>query len=96
MEREDEERHKQKIFLRDITTVHRKRHSPWFNGIQSSYPIVEYCVLGHAVGSTELLHPASVVAVQHFLADAGAVGAGTPGVILVTRRQVMFEEQLTA
>lgn len=65
-------------------------------GHLSPYPIEEYCVLGHAVGSTELLHPASVVAVQHLLADAGAVGAGTPGMILVTRSQVMFEEKLTA
>lgn len=48
------------------------------------------------MGATELLHPASVVAVQHLLADAGAVGAGTPGVVLVTSAQVMFEEKFTA
>lgn len=65
-------------------------------GYPTPYPIVEHSVLGHAVGSTELLNPASIVAVQHFLADAGAVGAGTPGVFLVTRGQVMFEEQFTA
>ncbi len=58
----------------------------------SLYPIVEDSILGHAVGSTELLHPASIVAVQHLLADARAVGAGTPGMILVTRRQFMFKE----
>lgn len=61
-------------------------------GHPSPYPIVEYSVLGHAMGSTELLHPASVVAVQHLLTDAGAVCAWTPGMILVTRGQVMFEE----
>lgn len=61
-------------------------------GHPSPYPIVEYSVLGHAVGSTELLHPASVVAVQHLLADAGAVCARTPRMILVTRCQVTFKE----
>lgn len=67
-------------------------HNVQCRGTLSLYPIVEYSVLGHAVGSTELLHPASIVAVQHLLADAGAVGAGTPGMILVTRCQVMFKE----
>lgn len=61
-------------------------------GHRSPYPIVEYSVLGHAVGSTELLHPASIVAMQHLLADARAVGTGTPGLVLVTRCHVMFEE----
>ena len=65
-------------------------------GRPSPYPVVEHRVLGHAAGPAELLHPASVVAVQHLLADAGAVGAGTPRVVLVTGRQVVFEEQLTA
>lgn len=46
--------------------------------------------------SAELLQPASVVAVQHLLADAGAVCAGTPGVVLVMRHQFMPEEELTA
>lgn len=55
-------------------------------------PVVEHGVLGHAVRSAELLHPASVVAVQHLLADAGAVRAETPGVVLVVRHQLMLEE----
>lgn len=61
-------------------------------GHPSPYPIVEYCELRHAVGPTELLHPATVVAVQHLLADARAVGAGTPGMILVTRHHIVLEE----
>lgn len=67
----------------------------WLNSIQcrSLYPIVEYSVLGHAVGSTELLHSASIVAVQHLLANAGTVAAGTPG--MVTRSHVSFEDLLT-
>lgn len=50
----------------------------------STYPIVQYSVLGHAVGFTELLHPASIVAVQHLQAEASTVGARSPGVIIVT------------
>lgn len=61
----------------------------------SSYPIVEHSILGHAVRSAELLHPASIVAVQHLLANARAVCAGTPRVILVTRGQVLYEAYLT-
>lgn len=64
--------------------------------VTPSHPIIEYSVLGHAVGSTELLHPASVVTVQHLLADARAIGAGTPGMILAARHQLMFEELFTA
>lgn len=59
------------------------------------YPIVEDRVLGHAVGFTELLHPASIVAVQHLQAEARAVGAGTPGMDVVTRCQLIAKEQLT-
>lgn len=60
-----------------------------------SHPVVEYSVLGHAVGSAELLQLASVVTVQHLLCNARAVGAGTPDMLLATRSQVMLEEQLT-
>lgn len=69
--------------------VHTKYSSV---GHLSPYPIVEHSVLGHAVRSAELLQPASVVAVQHLLADASAVCAGTAGVILVIRYQLMLEE----
>lgn len=60
----------------------------------SPYAIVQDSVLGHAVGFTELLHPASIVAVQHLQAEARAVGAGTPGMDVVTRGQLVAEEQL--
>lgn len=60
----------------------------------SPYPVVEHGVLGHAVGSAELFQPASVVAVQHLLADPGAVGAGTPRMIFVTRHLLVLEEKL--
>lgn len=58
------------------------------------YAVVQDSVLGHAVGFTELLHPASIVAVQHLQAEARAVGAGTPGMDVVTRGQLVAEEQL--
>lgn len=41
-------------------------------------------VLGHAVRFAELLDFASVVTVKHLRAETRAVGAGMPGVILVT------------
>lgn len=63
---------------------------------RSPHPIVEDSELGHAVGSTELLQPASVVTVQHLLADAVAVGARAPRMILVARCQVLLEKLLTA
>lgn len=65
-------------------------------GHPSAYPIVEYSVLGHAVGSAELLHPASIMAVQHFVTYTAAVGAGSPRVVLAARLVVCFEGELTA
>lgn len=61
----------------------------------SPYPVVQHSVLGHAVGFTELLHSASIVAVQHLQAEARAVRAGAPGMDVVTRRQLVPKEQLT-
>lgn len=46
------------------------------------------------MGFAELLHPASIVAVQHLQAEAAAVGAGTPGMDVVARGQLVAEEQL--
>lgn len=63
--------------------------------VAPTHPIVEHSELGHAVGFAELLHLASIVAVQHLLTDARAVGTGSPRMILVTRSVVMSEDLCT-
>lgn len=60
----------------------------------SPYPIIQHSVLGHAVGFTELLHSASIVAVEHLKAEARAVSAGAPGMGVIPRCQLIPKEQL--
>lgn len=69
-------------------------NSSFHNMHPSPYPVVEHGVLRHAVGSAELFQLASVVAVQHLLADPWAVSAGTPRMIFVTRHLLVLEEKL--